>query len=310
MLRPALLDCLPCCDDLVIAVTCALPDGDYGRRLRVKSVTYQNDIDDWLAGRIRSVAGPEGWATLVGLYWFKEGDNRFGSDKDNDLVLANPDLPANVGVFTLAGSEVRFRVGPGADVRSGGRPVTSLILVTDPDSTVLTHGSVSFYVIRRGPRFGLRVKDSSAEARTHFKGFAYFPLNQKWRLEARFVPYSPMRQIRTINVVGMDENMASPGALEFHVDGKLYRLDTVLEHGEADYFVMFADMTNGKQTYGAGRFLYVKPPLDGVTVLDFNKSYNPPCAFSPYATCPLPPPQNRLPIAVEAGELRYADADY
>lgn len=275
-------------------------------------MTYQQDIDRWRRARVQSVAGTDGWATLVGLFWFREGTNRFGRGDENDLVLANPRLPAQVGVFTLAGREVSFRAAPDTDVRSGGKPVTSLVLATDaePGTTVLTHGSVSFYAIRRGSRVGLRVKDSEADARVRFKGFEYFPLDQKWRLESRFEPYSPMKRIAIINVLGMEEDMRSPGALMFNLDDKLYRLDAVLEDGETDYFVMFADKTNGKQTYGAGRFLYVKPPVDGTTLLDFNKSYNPPCAFSPYATCPLPPPQNRLPFAVEAGELKYAGSDH
>jgi uncharacterized protein len=157
---------------------------------------------------------------------------------------------------------------------------------------------------------GVRVKDTSADARVHFKGLEYFPLAQDWRFEAKFEPYSPMKKIPIINILGMEEEMNSPGALLFGVDGTQYRLDTVLEDGETDYFVMFGDTTNGKLSYGAGRFLYVKPPVAGVTVLDFNKSYNPPCAFSHFATCPLPPQQNKLPLAIPAGELKYAGAHH
>jgi len=144
----------------------------------------------------------------------------------------------------------------------------------------------------------------------HFKGLEYFPLDQQWRFEARFEPYTSMKKIPIINILGMEDDMNSPGVVVFDVGGHEYRLDAVLEDGETDYFIMFGDPTNGKQTYGAGRFMYVKPPVNGVTVLDFNKSYNPPCAFSHYATCPLPPPQNRLPIAVTAGEFKYAGAGH
>ena len=297
---------------LLTAVACSLLLAACGRSPQVDPVAYQQDIDGWRAGRMKSVAGPDGWTTLVGLYWFKEGANRFGSGADNDLVLAGPRVPAEVGTFTLASGKVSFTAAKGADVQSGGKPVTSTKLGTDadPDTTVLTHGSLTFYAIQRGPRYGLRVKDSEADARVHFKGFDYFPVDQKWRVEARFEPYRPMKKIPIINILGMEEDMDSPGALIFDVGGQEYRLDTVLEDGETDYFVMFADQTNGKQTYGAGRFLYVKPPVDGSTVLDFNKAYSPPCAFSHYATCPLPPPQNRLPIAVEAGELKYRGADH
>ena len=297
---------------LLIAAACALLLAACGRSPQVDPVAYQKDIDSWRAGRMKSVAGPDGWTTLVGLYWFKEGANRFGSGTDNDLVLASPRVPAEVGVFTLAGGKVSFTAAKGADVQSGGKPVTSAKLGTDadPDTTVLTHGSLTFYTIQRGPRYGLRVKDSEADARVHFKGFDYYPVDQKWRFEARFAPYRPMKKIPIINILGMEEDMDSPGALVFDVGGQEYRLDTVLEDGETDYFVMFADQTNGKRTYGAGRFLYVKPPVDGSTVLDFNKAYSPPCAFSHYATCPLPPSQNRLPFAVEAGELKYSGSDH
>ena len=283
-----------------------------GRTPQVDPVAYQQDIDSWRATRLKNVAGPDGWTTLVGLYWFNEGANRFGSAPGNDLVLESPRLPAEAGTFTLTKGKVSFAAAKGADIQSAGRPVTAMPIGTDADkdTTVLTHGSISFYAIQRGPRYGLRVKDSESDARVHFKGLEYFPLDQKWRFEARFEPYTPMKKIPIINILGMEEDMNSPGAVVFDVDGREYRLDAVLEDGETDYFIMFGDPTNGKQTYGAGRFMYVKPPVDGKTVLDFNKSYNPPCSFSHYATCPLPPPQNKLPLAITAGELRYAGADH
>lgn len=275
-------------------------------------MTYQKEIADWQAWRLDRAAGPDGWATLVGLYWFKEGRNTFGSAADNDLVLEGKLLPGHTGTFTLDKVTITFSAAPGANVQSGGKLVTSLALATDAENntTILTHGSVTFYAINRGGRYGLRVRDSEADARLHFKGLQYFPTDVTWRFEARFEPYMPMKQVTVINILGVEESMPSPGALMFEKDGRQYRLDAVLEDGESDYFVMFADQTSGKQTYGAGRFLYVKPPEDGKTVLDFNKSYNPPCAFSPYATCPLPPPQNRLSLAVTAGELKYAGAGH
>ena len=294
----------------VTAVACVLALAACGRTPQVDPVAYQQDIDGWRAMRLKSVAGADGWTTLVGLYWFKEGKNSFGSAPGNDIILAGPHLPGHAGSFSLDKGTVSFVPAKGADIQSSGKPFAGGKLGTDADkdTTVLTHGSLSFYAIQRGPRYGLRVKDSEADARLHFKGLQYFPLDQQWRFEARFEPYTHMKQVSIINILGMEESMPSPGALVFDLDGKEYRLDAVIEDGETDYFVMFADQTSGKQTYGAGRFLYVKPPVDDKTVLDFNKSYNPPCAFSPYATCPLPPPQNRLPLAVTAGELKYAGA--
>lgn len=286
-----------------------------GRTPQVDPVAYQKDIDDWRAGRLTRVTGPDGWTTLVGLYWLKPGANRFGSAPDSELELTSAGFPGHVGTFAFDGKSVSFTATPGAGVTSGGKPVATLKLLTDADPdpkapTILDLGSVSFYAIQRVDRYGVRVKDTAADARVHFKGLEYFPVDQKWRFEAKFVPYTPMKKIPIINILGMEEDMNSPGALLFSVDGREYRLETVLEDGETDYFVMFADQTSGKQTYGAGRFMYVKPPVDGITVLDFNKSYNPPCAFSPYATCPLPPPENRLPLAIAAGEFKYAGSGH
>ncbi|MGE5624387.1 MAG: DUF1684 domain-containing protein, partial [Bacillota bacterium] len=263
--------------------------------------------------RLDKVAGPNGWTTLVGLYWLKSGMNRFGSAAGNELQLSAAGFPAQAGTFEFDGKQVSFRAAEGATVSSGGKPVKQRALLTDADPqgpTVLNLGSVSFYAIKRVDRYGVRVRDTQAPARVHFRGLEYFPLDPAWRFEARFEPYASMKKIPIINILGMEEDMNSPGALLFEVDGKPYRLETVLEDGETDYFVMFADQTSGKQTYGAGRFMYVKPPVDGKTVLDFNKSYNPPCSFSPYATCPLPPPANRLPFAVTAGELKYAGSGH
>jgi uncharacterized protein (DUF1684 family) len=277
------------------------------------SVDYQKEIQDWRALRLGRVAGPDGWATLAGLYWLKQGENRFGSGAGNELVLAEGGLPAFAGSFTLAKGAVSFNAAPGAGILSGGKPVTTLALVTDlnGDPTVLNRGSLSFYAIERsGGRYGVRVKDTAADARVHFKGLQYFPLDPAWRFEARFEAYPPGRKVSIVDVFGVPEEMDSPGALVFALAGKDYRLDTVLETGETDYFVMFGDKTNGKDTYGAGRFMYVKPPVNGKTVLDFNKSYNPPCVFSVYATCPLPPPQNKLPLAITAGELKYDGAGH
>jgi uncharacterized protein len=282
---------------------------------QVDPVAYQKDVDDWKADRLKKLTGPDGWTTLVGLYWFKSGENTFGGGADKDMQLDAAGFPKDAGHFDFDGKQVTFTAAKGAAVMSGGKPVTSIKMVSDADAgtadpTTLSIGSVSFYAIRRVDKMGVRVKDTAADARVHFKGLEYFPLNQDWRFEARFEPYSPMKKIPIINILGMEEDMDSPGALVFDVGGTQYRLDTVLEDGETDYFVMFGDTTNGKLSYGAGRFLYVKPPVGGVTVLDFNKSYNPPCAFSHYATCPLPPQQNKLPLAIQAGELRYAGAGH
>lgn len=275
-------------------------------------MTYEQEIADWRASRLRTLTAEDGWLTLAGLYWLNPGDNRFGRDADNHIVLDHPALPARLGTFSLHDDRIVFHALPGTGVTHDGEPVTKLELKTEAHGgpTILKLDSLSFYPIRLVDRFGIRIKDSAAEARVHFRGLQYFEADPRWRFEARFETCSPIRQLPVVNVLGIEEQMDSPGALLFDIDGDSYRLDVVLETGVTDYFVIFADQTNGKQTYGAGRFLYVQPPVDGKTVLDFNKAYNPPCVFSQFTACPLPPPQNRLPIAVTAGELKYTGNDH
>jgi uncharacterized protein (DUF1684 family) len=165
---------------------------------------------------------------------------------------------------------------------------------------------VSFYPISRQGRLAIRVKDPETDARRAFRGLTYFPVDPSWRIEARVEDNAAPKPITVPNVLGAETSEPSPGTLVFERGGKTYRLTPVLEEGETDWFVIFGDATNGHDTYGAGRFLYVPPAVDGRTVIDFNKAYNPPCVFTDYATCPLPPPQNRLPIRVEAGEKEYS----
>jgi uncharacterized protein (DUF1684 family) len=192
-----------------------------------------------------------------------------------------------------------------------GQPVTApAALKNDADEggpTVVQMGSVRFQIIKRGERFGLRVKDAEAHTRTHFEGLDYYPIDPKWRVVARYVPYNPEKKIPITDVTGLTADSIAPGALVFTVDGKEYSIDPVIEEGTDDLFIIFKDPTSRDATYQAGRYLYAaKPGPDGTTIVDFNKAYNPPCSFTPFATCPLPPPQNRLPIRVEAGEKRYS----
>lgn len=274
---------------------------------------YEHGILAWQARRLKKLTVTDGWTQLVGLFWLEPGDNSFGRAASNRLVLENPAIPEQLGTFQVTGREVRFVAAPGAQVTHTGRPVHAIGPLQDDAAgapIVLSCGSVSFYLIERSGRLGIRVKDSQAEAHIHFRGLEYFPVDAKWRIAAHVEPYVPVKKIPIINVLGMEEEMQSPGALVFEMNGQAYRLDVVLESGEHDWFVMFADKTNGKQTYGAGRFLYVAPPVNGETVIDFNRSYSPPCSFSAFATCPLPPPQNRLTLAVTAGELKYAGSGH
>ena len=276
-------------------------------------MNYPQEIHDWQRHRLRKLTAEDGWATLVGLYWLEPGDNGFGRAASNAMAMDYPGVPEQLGTFRLQDAQVSFTAASGAGVMHAGRPVSRLgPLIGDSSGqpTLLTIGSLSFHLVERGGRFGIRVRDNRAATRTHFKGLEYLTIDARWRLVAHVEPYQPVKAVPIVNVLGMEEMMPSPGVLAFEIDGRQYRLEAVLEPGVSDYFVMFTDQTNGKQTYAAGRCLYVPPPVDGRTVIDFNKSYNPPCCFSAFATCALPQAANRLPIAVTAGELRYVGANH
>jgi len=262
----------------------------------------------WQERRVKRLTADDGWLTLVALLWLKEGENTAGSAKDVAVVFP-PKAPAHLGTFTRRGNAVGFEPAPGATVtRSSGQPFTGGPLRSDAeeDTDELQAGGLRFHVVVRGDRVGLRVKDPEAPARTQFRGIPTYPVDPRWRIEARWEPSAAGSAIPVPTVLGTVDRMPSPGTAVFTIDGKEYRLTPVLEEGEKDLFFIFADATNRTETYGAGRFLYAGPPSNGRVILDFNRAYNPPCAFSAYATCPLPPKQNRLPIPVAAGEKRYS----
>ena len=272
-------------------------------------VSYAKAIEKWRTERLEEINGEDGWTTLVGLFWLNEGRNKFGSDSSNEIVLSRSNVPKFAGSLRLDKGVVSLEAKSEAGITSDGKAATTLVLQSDADGkpTVLTLGSLKLFVIKRGDKLGLRVKDKQSPARSHFAGLDYFPLELKWCLNARFEPYDPPKIISIVNVLGMVDNMTSPGALVFEVNGITYRLDPVLEKGSTQLFIIFADKTTGKETYGAGRYLYADPPgADGKVVVDFNRAHNPPCAFTKFATCPLPPRQNRLAIRVDAGEKKYA----
>jgi uncharacterized protein len=276
---------------------------------KTTGAAYAEELEQWKAKRLDGLKGEDGWLSLVALEWLKEGENRLGSDSSNDIVLPTGKAPKVVGSLWLKDGAVRIDAKPDAGVKSEEKPVTTLDLQTDEGGkpTVLNLGTLSFHVIKRGERFGLRVKDSASPERTNFRGLEYFPADERWRVEARFEPRDPPTKIRITNVLGMEEDEPSPGSIVFDLDGRTYRLDALTEQGEEQFFIIFADATSGKETYGAGRYLYAGPPdSEGRLYVDFNKAYSPPCAFTKYATCPLPPEQNRLPVRIEAGEKKYA----
>ena len=269
----------------------------------------RNSIDAWRAGRVDRLTSDTGWLTLTGLFWLKQGENSFGRAAANALLLDNTSLADTAGSFVLAGRQVRFVAAPGAGVTHDGRAVSSLDLTSDAqgEPTVLASGSLRFFVIERAGNLGVRVRDLDNPRRRNFRGLTYFPVSTDWVCNARFEPYEPARRLKIVNILGMEEETQSPGAVIFTRNGREWRLDTVLETpGEQELFIMFADGTSGRETYGGGRFLYIPLPQGHTALVDFNKAFNPPCALNDFATCPLPPPQNRLKLRVDAGEKKYA----
>jgi len=269
----------------------------------------QAAIAQWRSERVASLTSDNGWLTLAGLFWLKEGENTFGRAPGNALVLDNAALADTAGSFVRRGSQVRFVARAGGGVTHGGAPVTTLELASDASGnpTVLESGALRFYVIERAGNLGVRVRDLQNPHRLGFRGFEYFPVSTDWVVNARFERYQPVHHVRIVNILGMELEMDSPGAVVFNRDGREWRLDTVLEApGDPELFIMFADGTSGHESYGAGRFLYIPMPRGDTAVVDFNKAYNPPCALNEFATCPLPPWQNRLSLRVTAGEKKYA----
>jgi len=255
---------------------------------------YESEIAEWRRQREDALKRDGGWLTVAGLFWLHEGPNRFGKDPGNDIVL--PDGPAQAGVFELHENKVT--------VKMDGQTRELW-----PDSAdVAKAGRLSLFVIRRSGKYGIRLKDPDSQYRRDFHGIEYYPAMEEYRVTAKFV--AQPTKIPILNILGQTEPMESPGYVVFHLNGQELRLRAVLEEAAAkQLFFIFRDQTSGKETYAAGRFLYSDLPdtLDkgGQVVLDFNKAYNPPCAFTPYATCPLPPPENRLAVKVEAGEKKY-----
>jgi uncharacterized protein (DUF1684 family) len=268
---------------------------------------YLAEVESWREERMAGLRKPDSWLSLAGLYWLEEGDNSVGADPASDLVFPAGKAEPRLGVLRRKGRQASFEAAPGVLVSQDGEPVTVLDLVSDAAGkpTTLEHGSLRFYVIERGERVGLRLKDLDSELLREFTGIDHYPVDPAWRITARFEPYVEPRMIPVPNITGDVLDQPSPGRIVFSIGGAELSLET-LGDPEKPLFLVFGDETNGGETYGGGRFLYAGPPdAESLLVVDFNKAYNPPCVFTPYATCPLPPPGNRLPLPVLAGERSF-----
>jgi uncharacterized protein (DUF1684 family) len=273
------------------------------------SADHQAAVEAWRSKRLERLSASDGWLTLVGLEWLDEGDNELGSAADADVRFPAR-APARLATITRHGEAMTLKPAPGAKLTVDDNPVTAPIeLASDAkgEPTVVELDAISFFVIHRGDRWAVRIKDGESPVRTGFQGLEYYPLREDWRVQARFEPAPAGTTIPVPNILGTIDDSPSQGSVVFTRDGQEVRVQAI-DEGDGRLFLVFGDQTNGKGTYGGGRFLYAAPPEPGQTtvVVDFNQAYNPPCVFTPYATCPLPPKGNKLPFPVEAGEKLWA----
>ena len=272
-----------------------------------QTAAYRAEVEAFRARREAEIGGPTGWAALSGLHWLTPGTHTVGRAASNAVVLTAPSAPDRLGVLTVRPDGVTLQVAPGVSATTGGRAATTIELRPDaPAAPPVVVGSMTVAVITRGGRLALRVWDRQSPGRLAFSGLRWMPIDPKWRIEAAYVPHAPAPRLRILNVLNDTVNMLNPGAVEFTIAGQAVRLEALLESdGDTQLFFMFRDATSGHETYGAGRYLYADAPVGGRVVLDFNRAMNPPCAFTTFATCPLPPAANRLAVRIAAGELDH-----
>lgn len=267
---------------------------------------YIEDINQWHNKRIERLKSENGWLNLVGRSWLKIGTNRFGSAKDNDVVIESEKVPPYIGEFIYEDSIVKMKVYDNVTVLLDGKPVKEVLMIDDqkPDMTVFQCSTIKWNLIVRDSLVGVRFRDLESANVKNFPGIERFPVSLQWRIKGSFQHYNPPKEILVPNVLGQIKKELSPGAVVFQIDEKIYKIDALEENDKL--FLIFADKTSGEETYGGGRFLYVdKADSNGNIIVDFNKAYNPPCVFTKFATCPLPPQQNYLNVRIEAGEKNF-----
>ena len=272
---------------------------------------YLTEVKQWDSLRIAALKDPNGWLNLEGLFWLKKGVNRFGAASENELVFDNACFPKYLGDFIFDNGKVFWKDAPTEKITIKDKAGLSISNYSALNLLAETEGTYTsqwkdfvWIVIQREDKVGIRFRNLKAKTLLEFKGIERFPVNEKFRIKAKVIPQN-QNPLMIMNVLGQNTAQKHGGQLVFDMEGKTYRLDAI-DEGGVRLFVAFADATSGKTTYGSGRFIELeKPDADGFTYIDFNKAYNPPCAFTEFATCPLPPPQNRLSIAIPAGEKKY-----
>jgi len=266
----------------------------------------KKEVDDWQNKRIDNLKKENGWLNLVGLYWLNEGENTFGANESNDIVFPSTSSQQFIGKIVKKDSIITTFIKENIKVVSNGKSIKEILMKPDitGNPTVLTLNSLKWFIIKRGDKYGVRLRDLKAKLLKEFKGIERFPTNENWKTNAKFEKFDIPKKILIPTILGTIEEDFSPGKLIFNIEKKEYNL-TPTSSGKR-LFIVFADLTSGEETYGAGRFLYIDAPdSNNNVVLDFNLAYNPPCAFTKYATCSLPPEENKLWIRITAGEKNY-----
>ncbi|HWB25180.1 MAG TPA: DUF1684 domain-containing protein [Chitinophagaceae bacterium] len=288
---------------LVLLMFCVLLAFNVGAQA---NAVYKKEIDDWHSQRIADLKADDGWLNLIGLFWLDEGKNSFGSDSSNDIVFPPGTVTKTMGYFERTGNSVKMVITENGPVYMDSQRVKDAVIFTADmqNVPVVSCGSLRWIIIKRDDKIGVRLRDINSKAPAAFTGVDRFPVDSTWRIPAMLQKPALPSTIAITNIIGQTTKQASPGKLVFSISGKQYTLDA-MEEGD-ELFIVFGDATSGITTYPSGRFVYTKKPgANGLTMIDFNKAYNPPCAFTDYATCPLPPRQNILPVAVTAGEKNY-----
>lgn len=265
---------------------------------------YEDEVAEWKANRVASLSAPTGWLRLAGMFILEEGENTFGSGPEADIVFPDSTLPPVAGIFDHSGKQVQMIAREGVTLYVEEEPVDDMLIYDEEMETVphITYNQLEWLVIARQDLKAIRLYNKQNEKADRFTGFPHFEIDPVWRREARFIPHPEGTTIPIANVLGQVEEYPSPGRLEFTIGDVLYTLDAL--EGSERLFIIVGDQTNGEETYGAGRYIYIDYPEqeDQMTILDFNLAYNPPCAFNTFTTCQLPPPQNRLDVPILAGE--------
>ncbi len=268
--------------------------------------SYEKEIEIWKQKRIDYLKSENGWLNLVGLYWLQQGKNNFGSGDDVQIKFPKKSIPANAGYFELNGTTVTMFVNQSVDIKISNQNLNKVIVfsVDSIHTPIAAYGSLRWTIIKREDKIGVRLRDIKSPAVTEFKGIERFAVDSNFKVRAHLQKTENPANILITNIIGQTSPQLTPGKLVFTLQGKQYSLDALEE--EDQLFIIFGDATSNKETYPSGRFLYAsKSNADGYTILDFNKAFNPPCAFTKFATCPLPPKQNILSIAITAGEKNY-----